>query len=543
MVASCFWVFPHALMILLAALSTADARLYEAAEALLELAPASVRWTLSVEGDTFQSKPVGTIALLSAAVPQEPPDPPLPLLHLTINTSATAQTMDGFGGCFNEKGWDALSALNATARADVMRAMFGKEGLRWGINRMPIGSSDFADGYYSLDDFPNDFTMAKLNLARDHTKLIPFIKAAMAINPQLRVWGSPWSAPEWLKDSAPQTPNNEGCVGRGSLNQDQKYQAAYALYLARAAQAYRSAGLNFEHLAIQNEPNNGGAGFSCDSFPHMHWTGEQLRTFLRDHLGPTFVAENLTDTVGIFLATFPLDNYTGYVAPALTDTEALKHLSGVGLQYGGLGMIAEIRADAAREKGPDLKLWETETPCGGGRFKSCGNGPGTHNNSWSWGEEQWQYMRSYIESGVSLYSQWNMVLDETGESGWNWSQCSPVTVFTRTQTVSFEGSYWATKHYSYFVEPGAKVLLVGGDNGPCRKVHNACGCARGCGTSPNQTSSRNDQFIAFQNPDGGLVLVGQNGGDSPRPVTVAIDGKAVLSEALPAHSFSTFVIQ
>ena len=503
-------------------------------------AGASVRWTLSVEGDTFQSQPVGgTVALYSAAAPhlaKKPPDPPL---HLTINTSSTAQTMEGFGGCFNEKGWDALSALNETARAGVMDAMFGKEGLRWRINRIPIGSSDFADNYYSLDDYPNDFTMAKLNLARDHTKLIPFIKAAMAVNPELKVWGSPWSGPEWMKDSAPLAPNNEGC---GSLNQGQEYQAAYALYLARAAQAYRGAGLNFEHLAIQNEPNNGGyrkdgSCFSCDSFPHMHWTGEQLRTFLRDHLGPTFAAENLTDTVGIFLATFPVNNYTGYVAPALTDAEALKYLSGVGLQYAGLGMIAAIRKDTVREKGPDLKLWETETPCGGGRFKSCGNGPGTHNNSWSWGEVQWQYMRSFIESGVSLYSQWNMVLDETGESGWNWSQCSPVTVFKKTQTVSFEGSYWATKHYSYFVEPGAKVLLVGGDNGPCRKVNGACGCARGCGTSP-------DQFIAFQNPNGGgLVLVGQNGGPGPRPVTVAVDGRAVLRETLPPHSFSTFVVQ
>ena len=124
-------------------------------------AGASVRWTLSVEGDTFQSQPVGgTVALYSAAAPhlaKKPPDPPL---HLTINTSSTAQTMEGFGGCFNEKGWDALSALNETARAGVMDAMFGKEGLRWRINRIPIGSSDFADNYYSLDDYPNDFTMA-----------------------------------------------------------------------------------------------------------------------------------------------------------------------------------------------------------------------------------------------------------------------------------------------------------------------------------------------------------------------------------------------
>ena len=39
---------------------------------------------------------------------------------------------------------------------------------------------------------------------------------------------------------------------------EQKKRAAYALYLAKAAQAYIEAGLHFEHLAIQNEPNQGG---------------------------------------------------------------------------------------------------------------------------------------------------------------------------------------------------------------------------------------------------------------------------------------------
>jgi uncharacterized protein (DUF2164 family) len=33
----------------------------------------------------------------------------------------------------------------------------------------------------------------------------------------------------------------------------------------------------------------------------MHWTGDQLHTFLRDHLGPTFAEQGLADTVGIFL--------------------------------------------------------------------------------------------------------------------------------------------------------------------------------------------------------------------------------------------------
>jgi O-glycosyl hydrolase len=69
-------------------------------------------------------------------------------LRIAVNTSRNGHTMEGFGGCFNEKGWEALAVLSEAGRAEVLTAMFGREGLRWGINRMPVGSSDFADSYY-----------------------------------------------------------------------------------------------------------------------------------------------------------------------------------------------------------------------------------------------------------------------------------------------------------------------------------------------------------------------------------------------------------
>ena len=210
----------------------------------------------------------------------------------------------------------------------------------------------------------------------------------------------------------------------------------------------------------------------------------------------------------------------------------------MGLQYAGLGMMAAIRNTTGATK-PGFKLWETETPCGGGRARDCGTGPGTRNNSWAWGQGQWAYMRAYIEAGASLYSQWNMVLDDTGRSGWGWSQCSPVTVFTHgpTPTVAYEGSYWATKHYSYFVDAGAKVLLVTGDNSDCRTVNGACGCERGCAQD-----SPADQFLAFRNPSGTLVILAMNANDAPRPIRVAVDGVTLITETLPPNSFSTFVV-
>lgn len=97
-------------------------------------------------------------------------------------------------------------------------------------------------------------------------------------------------------------------------------------------------------------------------------------------------------------------DYTNLLAPALSDPGVVKYLSGIGLQYAGIGLF-----DAIKKANPTLKTWETETPCGNGRARDCGTGPGTRNNSWAWGESQWSTMRSFLEAGASVYSQWNMV--------------------------------------------------------------------------------------------------------------------------------------
>ena len=80
--------------------------------------------------------------------------------------------------------------------------------------------------------------------------------------------------------------------------------------------------------------------------------------------------------MGIFLSTFPVNEFETYVLPALADPDAAKYLSGVGLQYGGVGMIKAIK-----QMHPTLKTWETETPCGGGRAHDCGTGYVTTTNA------------------------------------------------------------------------------------------------------------------------------------------------------------------
>ena len=106
-----------------------------------------------------------------------------------------------------------------------MRSLFDpQKGLRLNLCRTPIGASDYGITLYSLDETPGDFAMEHFSIERDKERLIPYIKAALAIRPDLKLWAVPWSPPSWMKDNGnlvgghikddPQTLRRAGAVLR-----------------------------------------------------------------------------------------------------------------------------------------------------------------------------------------------------------------------------------------------------------------------------------------------------------------------------------------
>lgn len=119
---------------------------------------------------------------------------------IIVDLNAKGQTMQGFGMCFSELSWRSLNRLSKEDYNAVMKELFAPGvGASFTICRMPIGSSDFALKYYSFDDYPGDFAMEHFTIENDEKTLIPLIKDALSQNPDLKVWGSPWCPPEWMK--------------------------------------------------------------------------------------------------------------------------------------------------------------------------------------------------------------------------------------------------------------------------------------------------------------------------------------------------------
>src|SRR5208283_4061601 len=88
----------------------------------------------------------------------------------------------------------------------VMNNLFTRNngGIGLSFMRIPMGASDIALNDYSYDDLPagqTDPTLANFSVAHDQAYIIPLIKQAKALNPEMKLMANPWSPPGWMKTS------------------------------------------------------------------------------------------------------------------------------------------------------------------------------------------------------------------------------------------------------------------------------------------------------------------------------------------------------
>lgn len=419
-------------------------------------------------------------------------------INVEIQTNQKQQVIDGWGGCFNELGWDALSALSLSERTKVLKAFFDpKEGLKYNICRMPIGANDYARNWYSLDDTEGDFKMKNFSIKRDQSGLIPYIKAAMQFNPKLKVWASPWSPPTWMKTNhhyanAPGDHNDltwANAVKSGNqFIQKPKYLSAYALYLRKFVESYQKEGINLYALHVQNEP------YTINQWPNCSWNAAGLRNFIAGYLGPEF-AKNKTNAQ-IWFSTINNGKLPVFDT-VLANPSSHKYIAGVGFQYEGKAVVADIA-----RKYPELKRMETETECGDGTF------------DWKAAEHTFNVMKTYLDGGVNAYMYWNMILDDTGKSSWGWKQNAQVIINKTSKKVTYTPEFYLFKHFTTYVVPGSVKV-------------------KSTGTFKN--------VLAFISPDNQVIIVADNTSENPTSLQIKIKDKN-LDVTLAAKSFNTFVV-
>ncbi len=174
-------------------------------------------------------------------------------LTISVDPSRSYQTMDGFGASITDSSAHVLYRLDRRNRDATMRRLFSpSDGDGLSFLRQPMGASDFVAGdFYTYDDLPagkTDYDMRRFSIAHDRAQILPLLRQALELNPRLKVIGSPWSPPAWMK-------TNGSLIG-GRLIDDPRIYAAYARYFVEFVQAYEHAGVPVYAITVQNEPQN-----------------------------------------------------------------------------------------------------------------------------------------------------------------------------------------------------------------------------------------------------------------------------------------------
>jgi len=406
---------------------------------------------------------------------------------IQIDTAQQFQTVDGFGYTLTGGSAMLLHQMGAAGRAALLQEFFGKNDNSISVSylRISIGASDLDPVVFSYDDLPagqTDPGLQHFSLSRDTLYLIPVLKEILAINPEIKIMGSPWSAPVWMK-------SNGSSVG-GNLKP--QFYGVYALYFVKYIQAMQAAGIAIDAITPQNEPQHGGNN------PSMVMSAAQQADFIKNHLGPAFQAAGISTKIVIW--DHNCDN-PGYPIEILDDpaAKAYVHGSAFHLYAGDVSAMSQVHSAH-----PDKALYFTEQWTGAnGTFE---------------GDLQW-HLKNVIIGTMRNWSrvalEWNLASDP------NYEPHTPGGCTLCLGAVTIDGSK-ATKNVGFYIVAQASKFVPPGS---VRLGSNILG------QLPN---------VAFRTPEGKNVLIALNESTAIQSFNISLGGKWITA-SLPAGTAGTFV--
>ena len=295
------------------------------------------------------------VAPQAAALHFSPEAGQLPVL--AVDDAQHFQSIDGFGFALTGGSAQLLMRMGAAQRAALLKELFttGDSGIGVSYLRVSIGSSDMNERVYSYDDLPpgeTDVEMAKFNLGPDRTNVIPVLKEILAIRPAIKILGSPWSAPGWMKT------NND--VKAGELRPE--YYGAFAKYFVKYIEAMHAEGIAIDAITVENEPLN------PKNTPSMVVFAKEEDTFIANDLGPALAKAGIRTKILLYDHN---PDVLSYALSILADPSASKYVDGTAFHlYGGDASLLTQVHDAY----PQKNLYLTEQSVTEPRSGNCRGG-------------------------------------------------------------------------------------------------------------------------------------------------------------------------
>lgn len=369
----------------------------------------------------------------------------------------------------------------------MLKELFATDGTNIGVSylRVSIGASDLNERVFSYDDLPDgqvDPQLNRFSLAPDLGDVIPVLKEVLKIAPGIKIMGSPWSPPAWMK-------SNHKTIG-GSLKPE--FYGAYARYFVKYVLGMRAEGIRIDAVTVQNEPLHPGNN------PSLLMQASEQAEFIKQHLGPAIEQAGLDTRIIIYDHNCDRPDYPISV---LNDAEACKYVDGSAfhLYAGKIDAMSTVH-----EAHPGKNVYFTEQWIGA---------PGNLKGDLVWHTRELTIGASRNWSRTVL--EWNLAADSSfrPHTPGGCSRCLGAVTIDGDR-VTRNPAYYIVAHASKFVRPGS--------------VRVASSVSR---LLPN---------VAFKAPGGQTVLIVLNDGRTPQTFRIR-DGDKLLTSTLSAGAVGTYV--
>lgn len=405
---------------------------------------------------------------------------------IEVDSTTTYQTIDGFGYTLTGGSATLINLLPVATKDALLNELFRSDSTFIGVSylRISIGASDLSASTFTYDEVPagqTDPTLQQFSIDQEKQDLIPILKKILAINPTLKIMGSPWTAPTWMK-------TNKAFMG-GSLKPE--YYSVYAQYFVKYIQAMKAEGITIDAITPQNEPLHGGNN------PSMVMQPTEQADFIKNHLGPAFAAASISTKIITYDHNADRPDYPLTI---LDDAAARPYVDGSAFHlYGGnISALSQVH-----DRYPNKNLYFTEQWTGG---------PGNFAGDLKW------HIQNLVIGATRNWSrnvlEWNLAADPNYQPHTNGGCTSCMGALTIGSTVSRNVSYYIIAHASKFVRPGSVRI------------------------SSSQTGTLST--VAFKNPEGKKVLIVLNNGNSPEVFNIKFNGKS-FTTSLNNGAVGTFV--
>jgi glucosylceramidase len=408
---------------------------------------------------------------------------------IVVNDMQQYQTMEGFGFAITGGSAELLMKMTPARRSELLKRLFTTEGDAIGVSylRVSIGSSDMNDHAYTYDDMPpgqTDPKLEKFSLAADESTVIPVLKEILAIDPEIKILGSPWSAPAWMKTN--------DALRDGNLKHE--FYGAYANYLVKYIESMKAEGITIHAITVENEPLN------PKNTPSMVVFAPEEDELIAKFLGPAFEKAGIKTEIQIYDHN---PDVTSYPLSILGDPAASKYVAGTAFHlYGGeSSALSRVHNDY-----PNKNLYLTEQSVGGEPSKEM----------MSIAEPESSVLIGATRNWARNVLLWNLAADPHAGPHTNDGGCTfcygAITLDGDKEELNV--AYYALAHFSKFVRPGS--VRIGSNE-------------------LEQLST-----AAFLTPEGKVVLIAVNTGNFPKTFHIEYHGQSATT-TLHSESAATYV--